>query len=56
VKSLNALCITGDMAACQALRPGWAPSGWTPSQQPSDPWGAPPAPPPPAQPPPGGTR
>ncbi len=46
VKDLNALCITGDMRACQALRPGWTP-----------PSGAPPfpgvAPPPGTVPPPG---
>jgi hypothetical protein len=25
VKSLNAMCITGDEAACRSLRPGWTP-------------------------------
>jgi hypothetical protein len=56
VKGLNALCITGDVAACQALRPGFTPSGWTPAQPRPDPWGAPPAPPPPPQAPQGGTQ
>jgi len=35
VKGLNALCITGDLAACRALRPGFVPPG-PPG---SDPWG-----------------
>jgi hypothetical protein len=35
VKGLNALCITGDLAACQALRPGFVPAG----QPGADPWG-----------------
>jgi len=52
VKSLNALCITGDLAACQALRPGWVPPGAAPAQRP-DAWSVPPAPPaPPVAPPP----
>jgi len=66
VKGLNALCITGDLAACQALRPGFVPPGppgadpW--GTRPPDRWGPPqPAPgepqqTPPPQAPPGGTQ
>jgi hypothetical protein len=35
-KDLNAMCITGDFSACQALRPGWTPPGGaTPAFHPS---------------------
>jgi hypothetical protein len=53
-KNLNALCITGDLAACQQLTPGWRPM-WPPLQpgQPSpQPVPAVPPGPPPAAPPP----
>ena len=49
VKDLNALCITGDMGACQKLRPGWAPPAGIPGA-PAPP-AMPPAPPPGAPPP-----
>ena len=61
VKDLNALCITGDMAACQSLRPGWIPPARAPAPgaapvpgiqpaPPQAPPAAPPASPPPAKP------
>jgi hypothetical protein len=66
VKSLNALCITGDLAACQSLRPGFVPAvppGADPwGTKPPDRWGPPqPAPQqpqqtPPPQAPPAGTQ
>ncbi len=30
VKDLNAGCMTGDLRACQQLRPGWVPASFTP--------------------------
>jgi hypothetical protein len=56
-KDLNALCITGDLAACQQLSPGWRPI-WPPLQQgppppvpvPAVPPGPPPTTPPPPPP------
>jgi len=44
VKDLNAGCMSGDLKACQQLRPGWVPT--TPPQPPAggSPWTAPPPP------------
>jgi hypothetical protein len=49
-KDLNALCITGDFRACQALKPGWTP-GPPPQYAPSPPYAPPPPPPVPFYPP-----
>jgi hypothetical protein len=49
VKDLNALCITGDLGACQRLRPGWTPSA-APPYPGVTPYPGGPPPPPPAQP------
>jgi hypothetical protein len=46
VKDLNALCITGDLGACQKLRPGWTPPA-QPAPPPNQPPPQPAAPPPP---------